>query len=253
MSDLCPPTDSRKVAATRDGTRMRGARLHGARKRVFLGLAAFVLIRATEALAADAATVPGPRPGSNEAHPQAPLHAPPFAPPPFSGRLGTGLSDPAFAATRDEHFGLPAALLPVPRDYSLPAAAESHAFSSTDFRPRGHSVFATDPNIANANDQLMVDKTVWQRLQEYRNRDRVRVMTLWESGASNVSIQTNRKGDPSLQWTSRLMNRGGATRGLLDRWSPASVFRSFSRSGGSTAGKPANAFAEPHSGMSAIP
>jgi hypothetical protein len=94
---------------------------------------------------------------------------------------------------------------------------------------------------------------VWQRLQEYRTRDRVRVMTLWESGVSNVSIQTNRKGDPSLQWTSRLMNRGGATRGLLDRWSPVSVFRSFSRPGGSGAGKPANALAEPHLGMSAIP
>jgi len=99
----------------------------------------------------------------------------------------------------------------------------------------------------------MVDKTTWQRLQEYRNRDRVRVMTLWESGASNVSIQTNRKGDPSLQWTSRLMNRGGATRGLLDRWSPAQVFRSFSRPGGSGAGKPEKALAEPHLGMSAIP
>jgi hypothetical protein len=228
--------------------------VRGARKRFFLGLAAFTLIRATEALAADSVTVPALRPNSNEAHPPAalrePLHA--FAPQPFSGSLG-GPPDPAFAAPRDEHFGLPAALLPVPRDYSLPPAAESHAFSSTDFRPRGHSVFDTDPGIANANDNLMVDKTVWQRLQEYRNRDKVRVMTLWESGASNVSIQTNRKGAPSLQWTSRLMNRGGATRGLLDRWSPAQVLRIFSRPGGSGAGKPASPLAEPHPGMSAIP
>jgi hypothetical protein len=225
--------------------------MRGARKRFFLGLAAFTLIRATEALAADSATVPALNPNSNEAHPPA-SHAASHAPQLYSGSLGAGFSDPALAA-RDERFGLPAALLPVPRDYSLPAAAEPHAFSSTDFRPRGHSVFDTDPSIANANDNLMVDKTVWQRLQEYRNRDRVRVMTLWESGASNVSIQTNRKGDPSLQWTSRLMNRGGATRGLLDRWSPVSVFRSFSRPGGSGAGKQANALAEPRSGMSAIP
>jgi hypothetical protein len=83
----------------------------------------------------------------------------------------------------------------------------------------------------------MSDRTVWQRLQEYRSHDRVRVLTLWESGASAVSIQTNRKGDPSLQWTSRLMNRGGATRGLLDRWMPVSVFRSFSRPAVAASGK----------------
>jgi hypothetical protein len=233
------------------------ARKHGARKRFFLGVAAFTLIRATEALAADSATVSTVRPNSNEAHPpaalSAPLHAQAFTSQSFSGSLGAGLSDPAFAAAHVEHFGLPASLLPVPRDYSLPAAAEPHGFSSTEFRPRGHSVFDTDPSIANANDNLMVDKTTWQRLQEYRNRDRVRVMTLWESGASNVSIQTNRKGDPSLQWTSRLMNRGGATRGLLDRWSPVQVIRSFSHPGGSGVGKPSSALAPPHTGMSAIP
>lgn len=232
------------------------ARRHGARKRFFLGVAALTLIRATEALAADSATVTTVRPSSNEAHPpaalSAPLHAQPFTSQSLSGSLGAGLYDPAFVAAHDEHFGLPAALT-LPRDYSLPPAAESRAFSSTDFRPRGHSIFDTDPGIANANDRLMVDKTVWQQLQEYRTRDRVRVMTLWESAASNVSIQTNRKGDPSLQWTSRLMNRGGATRGLLDRWSPVQVIRSLSHPGGSGVGKPASALVPPHSGMSAIP
>ena len=59
--------------------------------------------------------------------------------------------------------------------------------------------------------------TVWQRLSDYRSRDRVRVVTLWETGGSSVSLQAGKKGDPSLQWTSRLMNRGGATRGLLDQ------------------------------------
>jgi hypothetical protein len=59
--------------------------------------------------------------------------------------------------------------------------------------------------------------TVWQRLSDYRSRDRVRVVTLWETGGGSVSLQAGKKGDPSLQWTSRLMNRGGATRGLLDQ------------------------------------
>ncbi len=250
MSDLCPPTAPRKVAATRDGTRQHGGRVH-----LFLGLAAFTLIRATEALAAESAGVAALRSSSNEARPPAPLHAPmntPLHAPPFAPQsFDAGLSDPAFAAARDEHLGLPASLLPVPRDYSLPATAESSAPPNSDFRPRGHSVFDTNPGVA--NDNLMVDKTVWQQLQEYRTRDRVRVMTLWESAASNVSIQTNRRGAPSLQWTSRLMNRGGATRGLLDRWSPLSVFRSFSHPAGSGAPKPASALAETHPGMSGIP
>jgi hypothetical protein len=226
--------------------------MRGGGRHFFLGLAAFTLIRAAEALAADQAAIPAVGPASGEAASTAARHAPAFAPQPFSRSLAAP-ADPAFAAIHDDHFGLPAALLPAPRDYSLPPAAEARAFSTQEFRPRGHSVFATDPNIANANDNLMVDKTVWQRLQEYRNRDKVRVITLWESGASNVSIQTNRKGDPSLQWTSRLMNHGGATRGLLDPWMPASVFRSFTHPGGSSPGKPASALAAPHSGMSAIP
>ena len=65
--------------------------------------------------------------------------------------------------------------------------------------------------------------TVWQRLSEYRGHNRVRVLTLWEAGGSSVSLQAGRKGDPSLQWTSRLMNRGGATRGLLDQMFSASI------------------------------
>src|SRR5260370_42117606 len=59
--------------------------------------------------------------------------------------------------------------------------------------------------------------TVWQRLSDYRSRDRVRVVTLWETGGGSVSLQAGREGDPSLQWTSRLMSRGGATGGLLDQ------------------------------------
>ena len=223
MSDHCPPTGPRKVAATRDG----------ARRRLFLGLAAFTIIKAGEALAAEHGVDPALTPGHNEPRPPMPFSAAPLAPK-FS--LWTGLS-------------------PVPREYALPPIAESGAFSSTDFRPRGHSIFDKDPSIAGigASDNLMIDRTVWERLQEYRNRDGVRLLTLWESRASAVSIQTNRKGDPTLQWTSRLMNRGGATRGLLDRWMPASVFRSLARSAGAASGKTPSPLAAPHPGIAAIP
>ena len=45
---------------------------------------------------------------------------------------------------------------------------------------------------------------------------------------ATVSLQAGRHGDPSLQWTSRLMNRGGATLGLLDRVFSVSLARASS-------------------------
>jgi hypothetical protein len=227
MPDHCPPTVPRKVAAARDGTRSR----------LLFALTAFTLIRASAVMAADPAATPPVTLARSDA--PAPTAAP-SAPAPF-------------APTRDKIPALPAAFLSSPRDYSLPPAAEPHAFSSTEFRPRGHSVFDQEPAAAGSNENLMVDLSVWQRLQEYRNRDSVRVMTLWESGAGAVSIQTNRKGGPSLEWTSRLMNRGGATRGLLDRWNPASVLKSFSHSASTPAGKTPNPLTPTHPGISAIP
>jgi hypothetical protein len=224
MLELCPPPGHNKVAAPRDGTRGR----------FFLGLAVITLIRAGDALAADPLAAEGP-PIKHDARP--PLYASPFT----------------------AQLPLPTSLSQVPREYALPPLAEPRqwsdvrTFSSSDLRPRGRTVPEADPAIGNANDNLMVDKTVWQRLQEYRSHDRVRVLTLWEGGASFVSIQTDRKGDPSLQWTSRLMNRGGATRGLLDRWMPSTMFQRFARSGGSSAGKTPGPAALPHVGVSAIP
>jgi len=40
-------------------------------------------------------------------------------------------------------------------------------------------------------------------------RDRVRVVTCGRPAAAAFPCKRGRKGDPSLQWTSRLMNRGG--------------------------------------------
>lgn len=114
-------------------------------------------------------------------------------------------------------------LLTVPSAYELHEMPETKTYSSKDFRPHGRSVFEADPHTA-AAEILTADKDLGQRLKEFKSRDHVRVLTLWETGASAVSIQTDRKGDPSLQWTSRWMNHGGATQGLLDRLFPVSVF-----------------------------
>src|ERR1700678_3934763 len=101
--------------------------------------------------------------------------------------------------------------------YQLPSLVEPQSFPAKDFRPHGRSIFDSDSRLNVADEALMPNTTLWQRLSEFRTHDRVRLLTLWESRASSISLQTGKRGDPSLQWTSRLMNHGGATRGLLDR------------------------------------
>ncbi len=115
-------------------------------------------------------------------------------------------------------------MLPLPSYQAVPSSYRAvdlpvlKSFSAAEFRPRGRSMLEKDSPLIDAEAAPMLQgTTVWQRLSDYRSRDRVRVVTLWEAGGSSVSLQAGRKGAPSLQWTSRLMNRGGATRGLLDQ------------------------------------
>ena len=110
-----------------------------------------------------------------------------------------------------------------PGRFDAPVVDEP-AFSATEFRPHKHTVFDSDPTITSFRDTPMLrGTTVWQRLTEYKSRDRVRLLTLWETRDSTVSLQAGKHGDPSLQWTSRLMSRGESTQGLLDRWFSVSL------------------------------
>jgi hypothetical protein len=183
---------------------------------MLVALALVALMRAGAALAGDQVTIAVPGEFEpKDLHRSTAISATPFVGPLFSPPL-----------------------VAIPGTYWLPEPTEPRSFSSKDFRPRGRSVFDVDPHVNAANDNLQFDKTIWQRLNEYRNRDQIRVLTLWESGASAVSIQTNRKGDPYLQWTSRLMNRGGATHGLLDRLFSVSNFSGAVRNFGHAAVSP---------------
>jgi hypothetical protein len=98
-----------------------------------------------------------------------------------------------------------------------------HVFSATEFRPRKHTFLDHDSSVSAFVDAPMLQSTtVWQRMSDYKTHDGVRLLTLWESSGSTVSLQAGKRGDPSLQWTSRLMNHGGSTHGLLDRLFAAS-------------------------------
>jgi hypothetical protein len=110
------------------------------------------------------------------------------------------------------------ALNPVTLDLRMSDLPESKKFSLTDFRPHGHSVLEKEPASSSFEDAPMLHgTTVWQRLTDYRTHDHVRLLTLWETGGSTLSLLAGKKGEPSLQWTSRSMSHGHATGGLLDQ------------------------------------
>jgi hypothetical protein len=178
-----------------------------------------------------------------------------LAPPEHDGAPRTSFK----AATLPEfskHYTLSDPLLSAPNDYRLPAMPETKSYSATEFRPHGRSIFDADPRLNPPGGALPSEKNFLQRLNEYRSHDRVRVLTLWDTGASAISIQTNHKGDPSLQWTSHLFNRGGATQGLLNHLFPVSVFGGtthVTRSPTSQPSRVSGALSSLHFGSSAPP
>ena len=202
--------------------------------RLLLGLAVLALLRAGEACAEDPAARAQPE------HDVAPR---------TSFKAATL---PEFT----QHYTLTDPLLTAPSEYRLPALPEAKSYSATEFRPRGRSIFDVDPRLSPPGGTLAVDKNFLQRLNEFRSHDRVRVLTLWDTGASAISIQTDHKGDPSLQWTSHLFNRGGATQGLLDHLFPVSVFGGtthITRSPSSQPSRVSGALSSLHFGSSAPP
>jgi hypothetical protein len=177
------------------------ARCNSLRDRMLIGLMLITLIRTSEALAGDQASIANPNLGMG---------------------MGTGTGIGSFRLSLP-----PAPALMAPLDsLSAPTDMDSRTFSATEFRPRKPTVFDSNSAATAFSEPLLLrNTTVWQRLSEYRSHDRVRLLTLWESSSSTISIQAGRRGDPSLQWTSRLMNHGGSTQGVLDRLFSTSIER----------------------------
>jgi hypothetical protein len=69
---------------------------------------------------------------------------------------------------------------------------------------------------------MLQDTSVWQQLAEYRSKGRVRLLTLWQTRGSSLSLQAGKRGAPSLQWsTPWVHHEGGPSRGLFDRLLPS--------------------------------
>jgi hypothetical protein len=164
--------------------------------RSFLGIVVLALVHAGEAFAGEPASVPTF------------FARTPYAPDLQGGRAATPLSTP----------------LLIPDTFALPSVAEPNSFSEKDFRPRGRSILDSDFRLNVADDALIANTTVWQRLSRFRGvRDRVQVLTLWRSGVGTLALQAGKRGDPTLQWTSSLLNRGRSAQGLLDELFPVTA------------------------------
>jgi len=173
---------------------------------ILLTLVLYAMVRAGEALAGDqaATTAAKPLPDARAERPPAPAAV----------VQPSSAQQPA-AAT------LPASLFSTDR-----AFADGEGFSASEFRPRKHSVAAAESAASEgfgADTPMLQGTSVWQRMAEYKSQDRLRVLTLLETRGSTLSLQAGKRGGPSLQWSSRSMNRDGATHGLLDRWVSAAL------------------------------
>jgi hypothetical protein len=93
------------------------------------------------------------------------------------------------------------------------------AFSATEFRPRRHSVGLDFPGSGTSiiDAPMLHGTSIWQQMADYKSQDRVRLLTLWQTRGSSLSLQAGKRGAPSLQWSTPWVHREGASRGLFDR------------------------------------
>jgi len=185
MSNNCPLRDEEACSSK--------TRPQGVCDRMLMGFVLWTLVHTTEALAGDQV-----QPAAEPKHP-------------------VNVSRPTVPQS--------AAMTRIPVPYQPVILPEAPVYSLRDFRPRGPSLSETSTRAVTGTGELplMNNTTIWQRLSDYRTHDRFSLVTLWETGGNSLSLQAGRKGDPTIQWTSRLMSHPGAGRGLLDELFSTSV------------------------------
>jgi hypothetical protein len=141
---------------------------------------------------------------------------------------GVARGGDAFAADAAAKFELPRTQFAVPllahpllspSFTAIPSLAEPEAFSASEFRPRkrGFLEFNAIRNETRLTDMpRLQDNSVARQMVEFKSQDRLRLLTLWQSHASSLSIQAGKRGAPSLQWSTPLIRRDSSPRGLFD-------------------------------------
>ena len=102
---------------------------------------------------------------------------------------------------------------------SVKPLTDVEMFSATEFRPRKHSLVDVDPSMGGRSviDAPMTRSgTLSQQMAEFRSEGRVRLLTLWQTRGSSLSLQAGKRGAPSLQWSTPWVHQGSASRGLFD-------------------------------------
>jgi hypothetical protein len=112
--------------------------------------------------------------------------------------------------------------------------ADAEAFSATEFRPRKHSLVDVDSSIGGRSVMdapMQRGGSLSQEMAEFRTESRLRLLTLWQTRGSSLSLQAGKRGAPSLQWSTPWVHRDSASRGLFDR-----LLAAPARSGGNFRG-----------------
>jgi hypothetical protein len=102
---------------------------------------------------------------------------------------------------------------------TVPALVEPEPFSPNEFRPRKRRFLEAGggPNERLPADMpKLQDNSMARQLPEFKSQDRLRLLTLWQSHASSLSIQAGKHGAPSLQWSTPWVRRENSPRGLFD-------------------------------------
>jgi hypothetical protein len=108
-----------------------------------------------------------------------------------------------------------------------------------EFRPRGKSLSAgTEPESDSPYESLpaLHSANGWQRLEDYKVRGGIRLLTLWQSESTSLSLQEGHGGVTSLQFTSRTFFGGSsasarAKHGLLDQIFSTTIGENLQRAG----------------------
>src|SRR5580658_882893 len=124
----------------------------------------------------------------------------------------------------------PIATPSLPAAFAFSAQPNIPAFSPTEFRPRKHGLLEAE--AARSEDSvidapMLKDASIARELSESKTQDRARLLTLWQSRASSLSLQAGKRGAPSLQWSTPWMHRDAASRGLFDHLLNASPRDAF--------------------------
>jgi len=99
--------------------------------------------------------------------------------------------------------------------FELPSDYSPHEYRALGPAPAGRESGAAD---LDGSPVALRASTAWDRLADYKTRGGIRLLTIWKSKFSSLSLQTGHGGRPSLQWSSRGFGGApGATHGVLDR------------------------------------